>query len=118
MAQRNRIKLPYTSPEEVLAAYGFHDLPTFLGIYVPRHGRAVRGAGFLRFHLCVSHFSGDEDNETKVLSCWFDAVIRDHAARSRGTGHAPALHAHGSDAYTRCSAPAGSATKAGCGDLL
>ena len=33
LAQRNRIKLPYTSPEAVVAAYDFHDLPSFLSIY-------------------------------------------------------------------------------------
>lgn len=33
LAQRNRISLPYDSPEAVLAAYHFHDLPSFLRIY-------------------------------------------------------------------------------------
>lgn len=33
LAERNGIKLPYSSPEEVLAAYDFHDLPSFLSIY-------------------------------------------------------------------------------------
>lgn len=33
LARRNRIKLPYASPEAVLAAYDFHDLPSFLSIY-------------------------------------------------------------------------------------
>lgn len=33
LAQRNRIKLPYTSPAAVVAAYDFHDLPSFLSIY-------------------------------------------------------------------------------------
>jgi len=34
-AQRNNIQLPYSSPDEVLAAYDFHDLPSFLAIYYP-----------------------------------------------------------------------------------
>lgn len=33
LARRNRVKLPYDSPEAVLAAYDFHDLPSFLCIY-------------------------------------------------------------------------------------
>lgn len=33
LAQRNGIKLPYASPEAVVAAYDFHDLPSFLSIY-------------------------------------------------------------------------------------
>lgn len=33
LAQRNAIELPYKSREELLAAYDFHDLPSFLAIY-------------------------------------------------------------------------------------
>lgn len=35
LAQRNGIELKYNSPEEVVAAYDFHDLPSFLAIYYP-----------------------------------------------------------------------------------
>ncbi|MEM1144116.1 MAG: adenosine deaminase [Pseudomonadota bacterium] len=33
LAERNGIKTQYNTPEEVLAAYDFHDLPSFLAIY-------------------------------------------------------------------------------------
>lgn len=33
LAQRNGIALQYKTPEEVVAAYDFHDLPSFLAIY-------------------------------------------------------------------------------------
>jgi adenosine deaminase len=33
LAQRNDIELPYATPAEVVAAYDFHDLPSFLSIY-------------------------------------------------------------------------------------
>ena len=33
LAERNGIDLPYRTPEEVVAAYDFHDLPSFLTIY-------------------------------------------------------------------------------------
>ncbi len=33
LAQKNGIALPYASPEELLHAYDFHDLPSFLAIY-------------------------------------------------------------------------------------
>ncbi len=33
LAQRNGIALKYSTPEEVVAAYDFHDLPSFLTIY-------------------------------------------------------------------------------------
>jgi len=34
-AERNGIELSYSSPADVVAAYDFHDLPSFLGIYYP-----------------------------------------------------------------------------------
>ena len=33
LAQRNGIELDYATPEDVVAAYDFHDLPSFLAIY-------------------------------------------------------------------------------------
>ena len=33
LAKRNGIELEYKTPEEVVAAYDFHDLPSFLAIY-------------------------------------------------------------------------------------
>ena len=33
LAQRNNIELPYQTVEDVLAAYDFHDLPSFLATY-------------------------------------------------------------------------------------
>jgi adenosine deaminase len=33
LAQKNGVVLPYESPEALLAAYDFHDLPSFLAIY-------------------------------------------------------------------------------------
>jgi adenosine deaminase len=33
LAQKNRIELPYDSPEALLRAYDFHDLPSFLATY-------------------------------------------------------------------------------------
>ena len=33
LARRNAIAMPYKSREELLAAYDFHDLPSFLAIY-------------------------------------------------------------------------------------
>jgi adenosine deaminase len=33
LARKNGIEMPYATPEELLAAYDFHDLPSFLAIY-------------------------------------------------------------------------------------
>jgi adenosine deaminase len=33
LAKKNGVALPYNSPEELLQAYNFHDLPSFLAIY-------------------------------------------------------------------------------------
>ena len=35
LARKNGIDLPFKSPEEILKAYDFHDLPSFLAIYYP-----------------------------------------------------------------------------------
>ena len=35
LAQKNGIALPFRTPEELLKAYDFHDLPSFLAIYYP-----------------------------------------------------------------------------------
>jgi adenosine deaminase len=35
LAQKNGIAIPFKSPEEILKAYDFHDLPSFLAIYYP-----------------------------------------------------------------------------------
>lgn len=35
LARKNSIDLPFKSPEEILKAYDFHDLPSFLAIYYP-----------------------------------------------------------------------------------
>lgn len=33
LAEKNGIELPFDSPEALIAAYDFHDLPSFLTIY-------------------------------------------------------------------------------------
>ncbi len=38
LAERNGIELDYKTPEEVVAAYDFHDLPSFLSIYYAAMG--------------------------------------------------------------------------------
>jgi adenine deaminase len=35
LAKKNGIAIPFKSPEEILKAYDFHDLPSFLAIYYP-----------------------------------------------------------------------------------
>lgn len=38
LARKNGIELPFRTPEELVAAYDFHDLPSFLAIYYPAMG--------------------------------------------------------------------------------
>jgi adenosine deaminase len=38
LAKKNGIELPFRTPEELVAAYDFHDLPSFLAIYYPAMG--------------------------------------------------------------------------------
>lgn len=46
LAQRNSIELAYTSPEALIKAYDFHDLPSFLNIYYAGMGVLVTEQDF------------------------------------------------------------------------
>ena len=58
LAQRNGINLEYSTEDEVLAAYDFHDLPSFLKIYyaamdVLRTEQDFYDLAWAYFHACA-----------------------------------------------------------------
>ncbi len=92
LAQRNKIDLPYATPEEVVAAYDFHDLPSFLAIYYPAMGVLQTEADFYDLAMAyfekaaaqnvvyVEPFFDPQGHTTRGVS--FDTVIRGiHAAQ-------------------------------------
>ncbi len=92
LAQRNKIDLPYATPDEVVAAYDFHDLPSFLAIYYPAMGVLQTEADFYDLAMAyfekaaaqnvvyVEPFFDPQGHTTRGVS--FDTVIRGiHAAQ-------------------------------------
>ena len=61
LASRNQIELAYKTPEEVIAAYDFHDLPSFLSIYYAAMGVLQTEEDF--FELAYQYFErAHQDN--------------------------------------------------------
>ncbi|NKF24758.1 adenosine deaminase [Solimonas marina] len=65
LAQRNGVELPYDSPEAVIAAYDFHDLPSFLTIYYKAMEVLVSEQDF--FDLTYAYLK--KAREQNVLYC-------------------------------------------------
>lgn len=69
-AQRNNIELPYRSPEEVLAAYDFHDLPSFLAIYYPAMDVLCTEQDF--YDLAMAYFTRAAEQNVIYVEPFFD----------------------------------------------
>ncbi len=86
LAQRNNIDLPYNTPAEVVAAYDFHDLPSFLAVYYPAMGVLQTEEDFHALAMAyfekaaaqnvvyVEPFFDPQGHTTRGVS--FDTVIR------------------------------------------
>ena len=86
LAQKNGIELPYKTPEELVAAYDFHDLPSFLAIYYPAMGVLQDEADFFELtwqyllkastqHIVYAELFFDPQAHTS-RGVAFDTVIR------------------------------------------
>jgi len=69
-AQRNNIELPYSSPDEVLAAYDFHDLPSFLAIYYPAMEVLQTEQDF--YDLAMAYFRRAAEQNVVYVEPFFD----------------------------------------------
>ncbi len=70
LAQRNGIKLPYDSKEAVLAAYSFHDLPSFLRIYYAGMEVLVTEQDF--YDLAYAYFERAANDNVVYVEPFFD----------------------------------------------
>ncbi|MEM1231806.1 MAG: adenosine deaminase [Pseudomonadota bacterium] len=70
LAQRNGIELEYKTPEEVVAAYDFHDLPSFLAIYYPAMGVLQTEEDF--FELTYRYFERAKQDNVLYVEPFFD----------------------------------------------
>ena len=70
LAKRNNIQLDYQSPAEVIAAYDFHDLPSFLTIYYAAMNVLREEADF--YELTYAYFQKAAENNVIYVEPFFD----------------------------------------------
>ena len=77
LAARNGVDLPYSTPDEVVAAYDFHDLPSFLTIYYKAMEVLVTEEDF--YDLSMAYFSKAAEQNVIYCEPFFDPQA--HTAR-------------------------------------
>lgn len=77
LAQKNGIELPYATPREVVAAYNFHDLPSFLAIYYKAMEVLVTQQDF--YDLAMQYFTKAAEQNVIYVEPFFDPQA--HTAR-------------------------------------
>lgn len=77
LAKRNGIRLPYETPEAVLAAYDFHDLPSFLKIYYAAMQVLITEQDF--YDLAWAYFEKAANENIVYVEPFFDPQA--HTAR-------------------------------------
>lgn len=70
LAQRNGIELEYKTPEDVVAAYDFHDLPSFLSIYYAAMDVLRTEDDF--YELAMHYFQRAADQNVVYVEPFFD----------------------------------------------
>ena len=70
LAQRNQIVLPYKTPDELIAAYNFYDLPSFLTIYYAAMDVLRTEADF--YQLTWNYLSKARSQNTLYAEVFFD----------------------------------------------
>ncbi len=70
LAARNGIDLPYRSVEEMRAAYGFDDLPSFLAVYY--EGMSVLRSEQDFYDLATAYFRKAASQNVVYAECFFD----------------------------------------------
>lgn len=85
LAQRNGIELEYQTPEQVVAAYDFHDLPSFLTIYYAAMDVLREEADF--YELAYHYFEKAAADNVVYVEPFFDP----QAHTSRGVDFATVI---------------------------
>ena len=86
LAQKNGIALPYDSPEALLQAYDFHDLPSFLSIYYKAMEVLVEETDF--FELTWRYLLKAREQNIVYAEMFFDP----QAHTSRGVAFDTVIH--------------------------
>ena len=80
LAQRNNIELDYSTPEEVIAAYDFHDLPSFLTIYYAAMNVLRTEQDF--YELAYHYFERAKADNIIYVEPFFSILRRTHQEES------------------------------------
>ncbi|WP_027329987.1 adenosine deaminase [Marinimicrobium agarilyticum] len=70
LAQRNGIDIPYRTPEEMIQAYDFHDLPSFLKIYYAAMAVLQKEQDF--YQLTWQYLKKAQSQKTLYVELFFD----------------------------------------------
>jgi adenosine deaminase len=70
LAKKNSVELPYKTPEELAAAYDFHDLPSFLSIYYAGMDVLIDEDDF--YQLTYAYLTKARSQETLYSDLFFD----------------------------------------------
>jgi adenosine deaminase len=70
LAKKNNVKLSYTTPEELIAAYDFNDLPSFLAIYYAGMNVLIAEDDF--YQLTYQYLSKARSQEILYVEIFFD----------------------------------------------
>jgi adenosine deaminase len=70
LAKKNSVELPYKTPEELVAAYDFHDLPSFLSIYYAGMDVLIDEDDF--YQLTYAYLTKARSQETLYSELFFD----------------------------------------------
>jgi len=70
LAKRNAIELPYARPADVVAAYDFHDLPSFLAIYYAAMDVLRTTQDF--YDLTMAYFRKAAEQNVRYVEPFFD----------------------------------------------
>ena len=70
LAQRNGLKLEYKTPAEVVEAYDFHDLPSFLKIYYAAMAVLITEQDF--YELAYHYFLRAAQDNIVYVEAFFD----------------------------------------------
>ncbi|NOX68952.1 MAG: adenosine deaminase [Gammaproteobacteria bacterium] len=85
LAQRNGIELDYKTPQDVIDAYNFHDLPSFLSIYYAAMGVLREEQDF--YELAYQYFEKVATENVLYVELFFDP----QAHTSRGVAFATVI---------------------------
>ena len=76
LSERNNVELPFTSVDEVRAAYEFNDLQSFLDIYYAGAGVLIQISDFL--DLTLAYIERVQKQNVRHVEIFFDPLLSEY----------------------------------------